>query len=121
MAKKIKVAHIKKASESLKRRKIEHVLVKYVDKDGNEVDAFLVVMNKYYHDAKAVILADGCSILKTKNVRHYKMLALNHEHYYPTFNCTCRNCGKIFKSVVKEQVWCSAACKKEFRNKKKTA
>lgn len=121
MAKKIKVAHIKKASESLKKRKIEHVLVEYVDKDGNMVDAFLVVMNKYYHDAKAVILADGCSILKTKNVRHYEEIALSHEHYQPTFDCTCRNCGKTFKSVVKEAVWCSAACKKEFRNKKKTA
>ena len=115
MAKKLVVAHIKKASESLKQRKIEHVLVQYKD------DAFLVVMNKYYHNAKAVILADGCSILKTKNVRHYENIALSHEHYQPTFVCTCRNCGKTFESVVKEQVWCSAACKKEFRNKKKTA
>lgn len=121
MAKKIKVAHIEKASGSLKQRKIEHVLVEYVDKDGNRVDAFLVVMNKYYHDAKAVILADGCSILKTKSVRHYEKTALSHKHYQPTFDCTCRNCGKKFESVVKEQVWCSAACKKEFRNKKKTA
>jgi len=115
MAKKLVVAHIKKASESLKKRKIEHVLVQYKD------DAFLVVMNKHYHDAKAVILADGCSIIKTKNIRHFEMIALSHEHYQPTFDCTCRNCGKTFKSVVKEQVWCSAACKKEFRNKKKNA
>ena len=55
MAKKIKVAQINGASESLKQRKIEHVLVKYVKKDGSEGDAFLVVMNKYYHDAKAAI------------------------------------------------------------------
>ena len=115
MAKKIKVAYIKKASESLKQRKIEHVLVQYKD------DAFLVVMNKDYHDAKTAILADGCNILKTKNVRHYENIALSLTHYQPTFDCTCRNCGKTFKSVVKEQVWCSAACKKEFRNKKKTA
>jgi hypothetical protein len=120
MAKKLVVAHIKKASESLKKRKIEHVLVEHVDKDGDKADAFLVVMNKDYHNAKAVILADGCTILKTKNVRHYEDIALSHEHYQPTFDCTCRNCGKTFKSVVKEQVWCSAACKKEFRNKKKT-
>ena len=113
MAKKIKVAYIKKASESLKQRKIEHVLVEYKN------DAFLVVMNKYYHDAKAVILADGCSILKTKNVRHFEMIALSHEHYQPTFECTCRNCGKTFKHVVKEATWCSKKCKKEFRNKKK--
>lgn len=120
MAKKIKVAQINGASESLKKRKIEHVLVEYVDKDGEVNDAFLVVMNKHFHDAKTAILADGYSILKTKNVRHYEMIALSHEHYQPTFDCTCRNCGKTFESVVKEQVWCSAACKKEFRNKKKT-
>ena len=122
MAKKIKVAHIKKASESLKKRKIEHVLVQYPEKkNGKEGDAFLVIMNKDYHNAKAVILADGCSIIKTKNIRHFEMIALSHNHYQPTFDCTCRNCGKTFKSVVKEQVWCSAVCKKEFRNKKKTA
>lgn len=115
MAKKIKVAYIKKASESLKQRKIEHVLVQYKD------DAFLVVMNKDYHDAKAVILADGCNILKTKNVRHYENIALFHNHYAPSFDCTCRNCGKTFKFPIKEAVWCSKSCKKDFRNKKKSA
>lgn len=115
MAKKIKVAQIKKASESLKKRKIEHVLVKYTDKDGNETDAFLVVMNKYYHDAKAVILADNCSIIKVKNIRHYETKALTYEHYQPSFECKCRQCGKMFKSVVKEAVWCSKDCRHAHR------
>lgn len=120
MAKKIKVAHVKKASESLKQRKIEHVLVKYVDKDGNENDAFLVVMNKYYHNAKAVILADGCSILKVKNVRHYESIALSHEHYQPTFDCTCRGCGKTFKHVDPNAKWHSKECHSAWRKAQKT-
>lgn len=119
MAKKIKVAHIKKASDSLKQRKIEHVLVKYVDKDGNETDAFLVVMNKYYHDAKAVILADGCSILKVKNFRHYELAALSHEHYQPTFDCECRGCGKTFKHVDPNAKWCSKECHNAWRKQRK--
>ena len=120
MAKKIKVAHIKKASESLKQRKIEHVLVKYVKKDGSEDDAFLVVMNKHYHNAKAVILADGCSILKVKNFRHYELAALSHEHYQPTFDCTCRGCGKTFKHADSNAKWCSKECKAAWRKAKKT-
>lgn len=119
MAKKIKVAHIKKASESLKRRKIEHVLVKYVKKDGSEDDAFLVVMNKYYHDAKAVILADGCSILKVKNFRHYELAALSHEHYQPTFDCVCRGCGKTFKHADSNAKWCSKECHNVWRKQRK--
>ena len=121
MAKKLIVEFIKKASDSLRTRKIEHVLVQYPDKDGKKGDAFLVVMNKDYHDAKAVILADGCSIRRTKNVRHFEMIALSHEHYQPTFDCTCRNCGKTFKHSIREAVWCSKDCKKDFRNKKKSA
>jgi len=115
MAKKIKVAYIKKASESLKKRKIEHVLVQYKD------DAFLVVMNKHFHDAKAVILADGCTILKTKNVRHYENIALSHEHYQPTFDCICRGCGKTFKHVDPNAKWCSKECHNAWRKAKKTA
>lgn len=119
MAKKIKVAHIKKASESLKKHKIEHVLVKYVKKDESEDDAFLVVMNKYYHDAKTAILADRYSILKTKNVRHYENIALSHEHYQPTFDCTCRGCGKTFKHVDSNVKWCSKECHNAWRKQRK--
>lgn len=119
MAKKIKVAQINGASESLKKRKIEHVLVKYVKKDRSEDDAFLVVMNKHYHDAKAVILADGCSILKVKNFRHYELAALSHEHYQPTFDCVCRGCGKTFKHVDENAKWCSKECYNAWRKQRK--
>ena len=117
MAKKIKVAYIKKASESLKKRKIEHVLVEYKDEDKDKYDAFLVVMNKHYHNAKAVILADGCSILKTKNIRHYENIALFRKHYQPTFDCTCRGCGKTFKHVDENAKWCSKKCHQQWRKK----
>lgn len=120
MAKKIKVAQINGASESLKKRKIEHVLVKYV-KDGEVNDAFLVVMNKYYHDARAAILADGRSILKVKNFRHYELAALSHEHYQPTFDCTCRGCGKTFEHADPNAKWCSKECHNAWRKAKKTA
>lgn len=119
MAKKIKVAQINGASESLRKRKIEHVLVKHVDKKDGEVnDAFLAVMNKYYYDAKTAILADGYSILKTKNVRHYENIALSHEHYQPTFDCTCRGCGKTFKHVDQNAKWCSKECHSAWRKRK---
>lgn len=121
MAKKIKVAHVKEASESLRKRKIEHVLVRYVDKDENETDAFLVVMNKHFHNAKTAILDDGYSILKTKNVRHYENIALSHKHYQPTFNCVCRGCGKTFMHVDPNAKWCSKECKSNYRRNKKDA
>lgn len=120
MAKKIKVAQINGASESLKKRKIEHVLVKYV-KGGNVNDAFLVVMNKYYQNARAAILADGRSILKVKNFRHYELAALSHEHYQPTFDCTCRGCGKTFEHADPNAKWCSKECHNAWRKAKKTA
>ncbi|MBO7736169.1 MAG: hypothetical protein J6S67_26595, partial [Methanobrevibacter sp.] len=115
------VAQINGASESLKKCKIEHVLVKYVEKDGEVNDAFLVVMNKHFHDAKTAILADGYSILKTKNVRHYEKIALSHEHYQPTFDCVCRGCSKTFKHVDPNAKWCSKECKAAWRKAKKTA
>ena len=118
MAKKIKVESPKKASESLKRSKIEHVLVVYKHENKKD-DAFLVVQNKDLYNAKAIILADNVSILKIKSVRHYENIALQHEHYQPKFDCTCRHCGKTFKSVVKEAVWCSKECKKAFRDAKR--
>lgn len=125
MAKKIKVEFPKKASECLKGNKIEHVLVEYHHEDGGDPhkkdDAFLVVQNKDLYNAKALILAGNISINKIKNVRHYENIALKHQHYQPTFDCTCRHCGKTFKSVVKEAVWCSNECKKAFRNAKKEA
>lgn len=122
MAKKIKVAHIKKASESLKQRKIEHVLVEYPEKkNGEKGDAFLVVMNKHYHDAKAVILVNGCSILKVKNIRRYESIALSHQHYQPMFDCICRGCGKTFKHVDENAKWCSKKCHSNWRKSKKSA
>lgn len=119
MAKKIKVAHITKASESLKKRKIEHVLVQYKSKD--KVDAFLVVMNKNVNSTKAALTEDGFTILKIKNVRHYENNALNHSHYQPTFDCVCRGCGKPFKHIDKNAKWCSKECKSNYRRNKKTA
>lgn len=119
MAKKLKVTHIEKASESLKKCKIEHVLVKYVDKDGNVNDAFLVVMNRYHHDAEVAILAEECSILKVKNFRHYESTALSHEHYQPTFDCTCRGCGKTFKHFDQNAKWCSKECHNAWRKQRK--
>lgn len=115
MAKKIKVAQINEASESLKKRKIEHVLVKHVNKDGEVNDAFLVVMNKYYHNAKAVILANEYSILKVKNVRHYESIALSNGHYRPVFDCTCRGCSKTFQHADPNAKWCSKECHNAWR------
>lgn len=115
MAKKIKVAHIMEASESLKKRKIEHVLVKYKN------DAFLVVLNKNVNSAKAALTEDKLSILKIKSVRHYEDKALNHAHYQPTFDCTCRGCGKTFSHVDKNAKWCSKECKSNYYRNKKVA
>ena len=119
MAKKIKVAHVTKASESLKKRKIEHVLVQYKSKD--KVDAFLVVMNKNVNSAKAALTEDEFPILRIKNVRHYENKALKHHYYQPTFDCVCRGCGKTFKHVDKNAKWCSKECKYDYRRNKKTA
>lgn len=117
MAKKIRVAHVTKASESLKKRKIEHVLVQYKSED--KVDAFLVVMNKNVDSTKAALAEDGLTILKIKNVRHYENHALNHSHYQPTFDCVCRGCGKTFKHVDENAKWCSKKCKSDYRRNKK--
>ena len=120
MAKKIVTTNAQKASESLKRSKIEHVLVEYIRKDDERKnDAFVVVLNKDYKNAKAALIGDKIDILKTKSARNYEMTALSHQHYQPQFDCKCRNCGKTFKSTVKEAVWCSSQCKKDFRNKKR--
>lgn len=115
MAKKIKVALVIKASGSLKKRKIEHVLVQY----KNEADAFLVVMNKDINSAKAALTEDEFTILKIENVRHYEDKALNHSHYQPTFDCVCRGCGKTFKHVDKNAKWCSKKCRSDYRYNKK--
>lgn len=117
MAKKIKVAHITKASESLKKRKIEHVLVQY----KNKADAFLVVMNKNINLAKAALAEDEFTILKIKNIRHYEDKALRHFHYQPTFDCVCRGCGKTFKHVDKNAKWCSKKCRSNYYRNKKAA
>ena len=123
MAKKLIVEFTKKASDSLRTRKIEHVFFEKKDDAGNVVESFVIVQNKDYNDARAVILADNNLIKKVKSTRHFQRSADSKDsfHYIPQFDCTCRNCSKTFKSPIKEAVWCSKECKKEFRNKKKSA
>lgn len=113
MAKKIVTKNSQKASASLKKRKIEHVLVQHKD------DAFVVVLNKDVCDAIAVIKVDNQDVLRVKNVRHYEMIALRHTHYQPQFECKCRQCGKTFMHPIKEAAWCSKKCKQAFRKTKK--
>lgn len=121
MAKKIYCEFHKKASETLKKHKIEHVLVEYPDKKDKKGDAFVVVLNKDIHDATAVIKADNNGVIRVKSVRHFEMKALSHTHYQPMFDCKCRHCGKMFKHPVKEATWCSKKCKQQFRYEKMEA
>jgi len=133
MAKKIIVNNPEKASKILKQGNIEHVLVKYPGKKPNtKGDAFLVVKNKDKNTAVAVLTdfnktipkekwyRDCIHIHHTKSVRHYEKTALMFDtsSFVPVFECTCRNCGKTFKHPVKEAVWCSTGCRKEFYNKR---
>lgn len=121
MAKKIIVNNPQEASKALKRANIEHVLVEYPgDEPNTKGDAFLVVKNKDKDDAKTALIKADFHIHRTKSVRHYEMTALRFDtgSFVPTFECKCRNCGKTFKHPVKEAVWCSADCRKEFHNKR---
>lgn len=115
MAKKLKVEFPKKASETLKRNKIEHVLIEYPSHDGKKNDAFVVVLNKDINNAKAVILADSNAIIRVKGARKFEKMTKQHKYYKPMFECKCRQCGKIFKSAVKESVWCSKDCRHAHR------
>lgn len=116
MAKKIIFAtsyECKRAHETLMSNKIEHVLVTYKHKEVEQI--FIVVRNVILKDVKPL----GFQISRIKSVRHYDATAIKHDYYEPQFTCECRNCGKEFKHRVKEAVWCSEKCHKEFRNKKK--
>lgn len=85
MAKKLKVEFPKKASETLKRNKIEHVLIEYPSHDGKKNDSFVVVLNKDVNDAKAVILADNNAVIRVKGARKFEKIAEQYEYYKPVF------------------------------------
>lgn len=109
MAKKIIVDEIKRASAALKDFHIAHVTVSYKDKQS------IVVLNKALEDAKTAIQAADVKILSIRGARHYEKLTLKHASYEPTFEHKCKHCGKAFSSPIKEQVWCSRACKWAYR------
>lgn len=119
MAKRIKVDEIKRASAALKDFQIEHIIVSYPRKDGTTDDS-IIVLNMLFEDAKAAIQAANVKILRTRSARHYEYLALNHKHWEPSFEHKCKHCGKTFKSPIKEQVWCSHACKWAYRKENKS-
>lgn len=118
MAKRIKVDEIKRASAALKDFQIEHVIVSYPRKDGTK-DESIIVLNKLFSNAKQAIEAADVKILRTRGARHYEMLALKHTHWAPKFEHKCKHCGKAFTSPIKEQVWCSHACKNAYRKEHK--
>lgn len=136
MAKKIIVNNPEKASAILKKGNIEHVLVKYPGKKPNtKGDAFLVVKNKdidvvttAFAEANAKTAAENnkeyrIHVYRKMSVRHYEKTALKFAtgYFVPEFECECRNCGKIFEHPVKEAVWCSTSCRKEFYNNRREA
>lgn len=119
MAKRIKVDEIKRASAALKDFHIAHIVVSCKHEDY--INESIVVLNKLYEDAKAAIQAANVKILKTRNARHYEKLSLNKHctALEPSFEHTCKHCGKKFTSSIKEQVWCSSACKWAYRKELK--
>lgn len=129
MAKKINFFgdEVNRAVAALKDFHIEHVLVSYPKnaKTGKPEKKYIIVLNKHLSDAKTAFEAAGLKPVRIKNARHYEDKALAFVHYQPEFDCTCRQCGKTFKSVIKEAVWCSKDCRHahriERRNAKKTA
>ena len=112
------VEEVKRASAALKDYHVEHIFVNHPAKDDIPEKAFIVVMNKNLFDAQAAIQMINLSY-KIHGARHYKMKALTHKHYKPTFECICRGCGKKFQHPEKYAKWCSKECKKDFRNKKR--
>ena len=108
-----------RASNALKDMHIEHVLVEY--KHDDVVTKFVVVLNRYLSDAKKACEEAKIKGMCVKNWRHYETTALNHTHYQPQFDCKCRQCGKMFKSVVKEAVWCSKDCRHAHRIERRNA
>jgi hypothetical protein len=120
MAKKIQLItdDYTKAQEALRNGKIEHVYVEYKEKN-NFTKKFIVVLNKHRANAVALIKAANIDIKRVSNYRHYEMLALSHKHYLPTFECTCRGCGKSFKHADANAKWCNKECKQSWRKAKK--
>lgn len=121
MAKKINFkagVNVSQIVNILKKEKIEHVRVTYPESDTHPKRDYIVVKNVYL---VAVHKACKAEISRIKNARHYENICILHaENYFePKFECTCRNCGKKFTHRVKEAVWCSDNCYKEFRLKKK--
>lgn len=123
MAKKIVLSstEVTRASNALKDFHCEHVLVSYPAHKDIPEKKFIVVLNKDFNLAKKAITEAKLSVFKVKNSRHYEKTASAHQHYKPVFECKCRHCGKSFASSIKEAVWCSDKCKKDFRNAKKKA
>lgn len=126
MAKKINfiaAPEVVRASNALKDMHIEHVLVEYPKhvEHGRErpANVYLVVRNRLLADARTAFTAIGVTPTRIKTQRHFESVALQHKYYQPQFDCKCRHCGKTFKSVVKEAVWCSKECKKAFRDEKR--
>ena len=122
MAKKINfiaASEVVRASNALKDMHIEHVMVEYPKRENQSAKVYLVVRNCLLADAKAAFKAIGVTPTRIKTQRHFESVALQHKYYQPQFDCKCRHCGKTFKSVVKEAVWCSKECKKAFRDEKR--
>lgn len=106
-----------------KKFKVEfpNVLVEYPSNDGKKNDAFVVVSG---------ILADNNAIIRVKGTRKFKKTAEQHAYYKPMIvnkdvndakECKCRQCGKMFKSAVKEAAWCSKDCRHAHRIKRTNA
>ena len=124
MAKKINfqtIDEVKRAHSVLLDMHVEHVHVVYPanpEKDKPETQ-YIVVLNRLKNDAIVAFEAAGLSPKRMSNKRHYANVAEHHSYYQPKFDCKCRHCGKTFKSTVKEAVWCSKECHKQFRLEKK--
>lgn len=135
MAKKINfktIDEVNRASNALKDLHVEHVCVRYpkwikehgdmrTPKPEEIKNIYIVVRNKYLSDAKAAFKMAELVPCKIKGARHYETIALNHSHYQPQFDCKCRQCGKTFKSVVKEAAWCSKDCRHAHRIERRNA
>jgi hypothetical protein len=122
MAKKINfiaTSEVVRASNALKDMHIEHVMVEYPKHENKDAKVYLIVRNRLLADAIATFTAIGVTPTRVKTQRHFESVALHHTYYQPQFDCKCRHCGKTFKSVVKEAVWCSKECKKAFRDEKR--
>lgn len=121
MAKKINFkagVDVSQIVDTLKKEKIEHVRVTYPKSDTHPKRDYIVVRNV---NKSAVCEKCADDVASIKSVRHFESICKHHAKNYfePQFECTCRNCGKKFMHRVKEAVWCSDNCYKEFRLKKK--